>query len=369
MKKQNKNAGFTLVELIVAVVLLGIIIVPLLHTLLTGTHTARKSAEAQSATQAAQSVIELIKAKGAGEVYDDPSVLGAWAEAENSTDETKNIKISAFTSGTREYDGTISISTALDDNDVELAKSNAMDPMVNTANMKYADAAAVEDFRERYKTAVYETQEDGTQVFVGWSYPDTAGLTRSIEIDALRTESGSAYDYTVTVSFIYTETSRNYDQTIVSRLNIKDVAKPMEGDAAFSVYVIYDAFYCYSPGNSYIRGKDADFGGSDIEIKNSYTDADYNVFLINSSESQESLGSSITYNYQLDDELPRVFSNFSVGSYKAYKSGAIVGHDLTARINAAALTETAAVRRRYLVRVSLNDGSDEIASFSEEMLS
>ena len=56
MKKQNENAGFTLVELIVAVVLLGIIVVPLLHTLATGARTARKSAEAESATLAAQSV-------------------------------------------------------------------------------------------------------------------------------------------------------------------------------------------------------------------------------------------------------------------------------------------------------------------------
>ena len=57
------DRGFTLVELIVAIVILAIVFVPLLHAFVTGAQTEAKSRRYQSATAAAQNIIETVQAK------------------------------------------------------------------------------------------------------------------------------------------------------------------------------------------------------------------------------------------------------------------------------------------------------------------
>jgi prepilin-type N-terminal cleavage/methylation domain-containing protein len=56
------NGGFSLVELLVAVIILGIIVSPLLHTFVTGAVTASKSRKMGDATLAAQNISEAIEA-------------------------------------------------------------------------------------------------------------------------------------------------------------------------------------------------------------------------------------------------------------------------------------------------------------------
>lgn len=67
MKKTDRrglsgNGGFSLVELLVAVIILGIIVSPLLHTFVTGAVTASKSRKMGDATLAAQNISEAIEA-------------------------------------------------------------------------------------------------------------------------------------------------------------------------------------------------------------------------------------------------------------------------------------------------------------------
>ncbi|MEG2519433.1 MAG: type II secretion system protein, partial [Oscillospiraceae bacterium] len=64
-KPKIDNRGMTLVELLVAVVILGIIVVPLLHTIVTGATTERKSRVAGEATATAQDILETIEASDA----------------------------------------------------------------------------------------------------------------------------------------------------------------------------------------------------------------------------------------------------------------------------------------------------------------
>lgn len=56
------NQGLTLVELLVAVTILGIIVAPLLHTFVSSAYTAKKAREYGDATTAAQNIIEVIEA-------------------------------------------------------------------------------------------------------------------------------------------------------------------------------------------------------------------------------------------------------------------------------------------------------------------
>ena len=64
MKKLKKidNAGFSLVELLVAVVILGLIVAPLLHTFVTASDTAARSRKMGDATLASQNIAETIEA-------------------------------------------------------------------------------------------------------------------------------------------------------------------------------------------------------------------------------------------------------------------------------------------------------------------
>ncbi len=60
--RRNANAGFTLVELLVGVMILAIVVAPLLHAIVTSANVAKKSREAQNATLASKNVIETLNA-------------------------------------------------------------------------------------------------------------------------------------------------------------------------------------------------------------------------------------------------------------------------------------------------------------------
>ena len=57
------DRGFTLVELIVAIVILAIVFIPLLHAFVTGAQTEAKSRVQNNATMAAQSLVENIQSQ------------------------------------------------------------------------------------------------------------------------------------------------------------------------------------------------------------------------------------------------------------------------------------------------------------------
>ena len=61
-RKLNKNAGFSLVELLIAVTILAIIVIPLLHMFVTTSRLNGKAKQKQRATTVAQNLIEGMKA-------------------------------------------------------------------------------------------------------------------------------------------------------------------------------------------------------------------------------------------------------------------------------------------------------------------
>lgn len=82
MKKLKKidNGGFSLVELLVAVVILGLIVAPLLQTFVTASGTAARSRKMGDATLASQNIAETIEAEDLTALLSDPdSILGAGA--------------------------------------------------------------------------------------------------------------------------------------------------------------------------------------------------------------------------------------------------------------------------------------------------
>lgn len=67
MRKKNSNQGFTLVEVLVAVIVLAVVVIPLLNSFLTASRANAKAKKLMDATTAAQNVFEELK----GEKLDD----------------------------------------------------------------------------------------------------------------------------------------------------------------------------------------------------------------------------------------------------------------------------------------------------------
>ena len=79
MRKELNNKGFSLVELLIATIILGIVVAPLLHTFVTAANTTARSRQIGDATLMGENVAELVKAtalKDLDELFDDPYFNG-----------------------------------------------------------------------------------------------------------------------------------------------------------------------------------------------------------------------------------------------------------------------------------------------------
>ena len=75
-RKQNKDAGFSLVELLIAVVILAIIVIPLMNLFVSSNRINIKSRQTLRATTVAQDIMEGLKAYNIEEIraqFNDPA--------------------------------------------------------------------------------------------------------------------------------------------------------------------------------------------------------------------------------------------------------------------------------------------------------
>jgi len=85
--RKEENRGFSLVELLVAVVILGVIAVPFFHAFVSVFNTNGKSRKVAQATTAAQNVMEELRAVSAA------SIVAAGYSPESSSTYTKNVSV------------------------------------------------------------------------------------------------------------------------------------------------------------------------------------------------------------------------------------------------------------------------------------
>ncbi|MEG2744709.1 MAG: prepilin-type N-terminal cleavage/methylation domain-containing protein, partial [Oscillospiraceae bacterium] len=146
-KPKIDNRGMTLVELLVAVVILGIIVVPLLHTIVTGATTERKSRVAGEATATAQDILETIEASDAERILTDAGTVAKGAKyytkangtfTESGTTAPKNaakeyyIGIKNIKNGSSTFDALVTLNASGGDyNKKEVTVSNPMDASIN----------------------------------------------------------------------------------------------------------------------------------------------------------------------------------------------------------------------------------------------
>ena len=98
MRKELNNKGFSLVELLIATIILGIVVAPLLHTFVTAANTTARSRQIGDATLMGENVAELVKAtalKDLDELFDDPYFNGVTNDTYNLNTTTGVYSLSA----------------------------------------------------------------------------------------------------------------------------------------------------------------------------------------------------------------------------------------------------------------------------------
>lgn len=109
IRKTLNTGGFSLVELLIALAILGIIVVPLLHAFTTSAATAAKSRRVGNATLAARNAAEAVEATDLSAYSDSngPALLGSLFGAQSAAFYQKSgggyAPLSGLPSGTKEY--------------------------------------------------------------------------------------------------------------------------------------------------------------------------------------------------------------------------------------------------------------------------
>ncbi len=168
-RKANKNAGFSLLELLIAVIILAIIVIPLLHMFVTSTRINIKSRQTLRATTFAQDIMEGLKAYNIDElkqqfnepvegfyVINDKLIKGSVQEdidrekAANGTDLNGNpnpglyyFTMSGVAMQGSEYDALIEV-------DARGYMENAPDSVPDSEKSNYGDSSVTIDGKSYY---------------------------------------------------------------------------------------------------------------------------------------------------------------------------------------------------------------------------
>lgn len=115
--KHKHNAGFTLIEVLVAITLLGIIVVPTCSGLLLSIHMNAKTEELMQSQLAVSSVVETLMAEGItgkSEAYDEAGGTDRFPEVKVKTEKVDGANYYNVT--VTSNDGLVSVTTTIREN-------------------------------------------------------------------------------------------------------------------------------------------------------------------------------------------------------------------------------------------------------------
>lgn len=245
---QPNNRGFSLVELLVAVFILGIVVVPLLHTFVTSAATTAKSRRLGDATLAAQSLAEAVEAVPVGSFSSlSPTTVTAydkdWNETTPAADQTAaKYKLSFSGVGDGRFDAVVTL-----DGTTEYGSENAKEVTQYTPmDALFAQPGEGLD-PDSMAEANYELQGPTLEDYVGDA---TYKISRDIELLLAEKESGS-YTYICTYTYSCTMTYTASDGTDTTTKTVSLGSYPISYDfysGTVSGDSLASLFFFFAPG-------------------------------------------------------------------------------------------------------------------------
>lgn len=142
----KNNKGMTLIELLIAVTILGLVAAPLLHGFLTSAQTEVKARKMGEVTSVAQNVMEVVEGNTFEDVVTDESTIFGVTSDVILTGENYQIKLPSVAAypGGRTYSATVDIKPLPEINNKELSEYTAMDVVFQVGKSKVESDRTIE---------------------------------------------------------------------------------------------------------------------------------------------------------------------------------------------------------------------------------
>ena len=276
MRKELNNKGFSLVELLIATVILGIVVAPLLHTFVTAANTTARSRQLGDATLLGENVAEVVEATPLNMLLEDPDPSKYFDGAASKQFYSRDAATGAYTplaagttptepyylgvQGVRSGSSTFNVMISLDPtvyrsddpnvkgiNDLEITDYSNMDGV-------YAQSRDVDD-PDRLAWADFKSQADALHPAGGWDQA-SAEPVRTMTLD-ITENAGKIYadlylDYTYTYRYnvvneetgaVETFTDSLSAATITYDLMSQGYSPATNGGRLPNLYVMYYPLY------------------------------------------------------------------------------------------------------------------------------
>ena len=316
----SNNGGFSLVELLVAVVILGIIVAPMLHAFVSGANTAARSRRAGDATLASQNIAETIEANSLSDLVkmEDNNLYGGTVTSSTLNAGIYDLTVTDMKAGNSTFNTRISFDPKTDStfnniNAVPMADYTNMDAVFAQTQSSESDPdqiaknkflaelashtdAATDGIPKRVITLTVTSADNGKKLMAQLKYSYIFSYTETVVVGGTTETKAGTYEDTESYT-LFPEGFSVEDHTVPG------------------IYVMYNPMY-----NNKAEG------GDSIMIDNSQ-DQIFNLFLVKqktagSTQSDGGYTAKVILKNKSDftneSEKPQVFSNAGENLYSPY---------------------------------------------------
>jgi len=317
--KKIDNAGFSLVELLVAVVILGLIVAPLLHTFVTASDTAARSRKMGDATLASQNIAETIEANDLDTIVTGGNTLlgpAAAVDASQAISGSYTISLEGLQAGNSRFNAQVK----LDASAAQFAAINAAE-IANYSNMDAIFAQSQDAADDPDQNAIAHFVSESSSYT---NITTTPSVTRNLKLtvaymDAEKTKVKADLLYSYTYSFSYKEVNPSGGTQIKSAAlsyqfsySLLPQGFDKSTDAVPNIYLLFNPWYggTYTDavlGQTYTKDTLSTSTDADVAISNKYDtfnilnneDISFNLFLVKQ-KTAEPLTSAVEMQYSAD---------------------------------------------------------------------